>query len=518
MCFRSVPRPSPARLVRTARSVRTAHLVRSGFSARTTHSAPSALLATAVFLATGLLVLLPASAPAAADPRADPATRGASFFVFPGSAGPHGTAVSRTSGLPLPLGARPSPGASTSAGPGAPAASPSVARGTLVDRRLLHRPGTHVRPARGVPRPPELSALSWLVADARTGDVLAAHNAHLELPPASTLKTLFALTALPRLPEHGRHTVTDAELDDIGPNSSTVGIAPGLEYEVADLWRGVFLSSGNDAVRALAAMNGGVDATVAQMREKAKLLGALDTHVVSPDGYDAPGQVSSAFDLAVFGRTGLASPAFVRYSSTRDALFPGDGYMYGIHNTNRLLSGEDGIEPYPGLIGVKNGYTSGAGYTLIAAARHGERTLVVSVMNPQSGWSGAVYEEARELLDWGFKADGKVAPVGSLQPPPPPLPPRPAKAGPEPGPVAQAVRTAPPASSTPGSRPGTASASPPTHALASGDEGGEGGEGALSGVPVPAALTGAACAAAASLFLVRRRWRGRRASASGPGG
>ena len=93
---------------------------------------------------------------------------------------------------------------------------------------------------------------------------------------------------------------------------------------MADLWRGVFLSSGNDAVRVLAEMNGGWDSTVDQMRDKARQLGALDTQVVSPDGYDEPGQVSSAFDLAVFGRAGLSSAEFVRYCSTRWAEFPSD--------------------------------------------------------------------------------------------------------------------------------------------------------------------------------------------------
>src|SRR5207244_2240809 len=69
---------------------------------------------------------------------------------------------------------------------------------------------------------------------------------------------------------------------------------------------------------------------------------------------------------------------------------------------------------YDGLIGIKNGYTSHAGNTLVAAARRGGRTLVVTVMNPQSGGGFAVYEEARRLLDWGFGAAGRVDPVGSL--------------------------------------------------------------------------------------------------------
>lgn len=155
----------------------------------------------------------------------------------------------------------------------------------------------------------------------------------------------------------------------------------------------------------LAALNGGWRVTAERMEEKARALGARDTRVKSPDGYDAPGQVSSAFDLAVFGRAGLRSPEFAEYCARAEAAFPArDGGSYPIVNTNRLLTGADGVAPYRGLIGVKNGYTSHAGNTLVAAARRDGRTLVATVMNPRSDEGHAVYEEARDLLDWGFEA------------------------------------------------------------------------------------------------------------------
>ncbi|MFG2873575.1 D-alanyl-D-alanine carboxypeptidase family protein [Streptomyces sp. NPDC048337] len=315
---------------------------------------------------------------------------------------------------------------------GTPRAEPLPPRpAPSASEALLHRDGTHVRARPGAPElPDDVSALSWLVADARTGEVLAAHDAHRRLPPASTLKTLFALTALPNLPRGAHHTVTEADLDDVPDGSSTVGVSADQTYRVADLWRGVFLSSGNDAVHVLAEMNGGWEATAAQMQAKARTLGARDTTVVSPDGFDAEGQASSAYDLAVFGRTGLADPAFAEYAATADARFPGgthsDGsptWTFGIENTNRLVTGEDGVGRYPGIIGVKNGYTSRAGYTLIAAARRGGRTLLVTVMNPQRSNPNAVYYEAGTLLDWGFAAAGHVEPVGSLDPPASPAPP-----------------------------------------------------------------------------------------------
>ncbi|MCZ9340310.1 serine hydrolase, partial [Streptomyces sp. TRM76130] len=151
-------------------------------------------------------------------------------------------------------------------------------------------------------------ALSWVVADADSGQVLAAHDAHRRLPPASTLKTLFALTVLPVLPGGIRHEVRPEELAEVGPGSSLVGVAEGRTYRVADLWNGVFLNSGNDAVHVLAALSGGWREAAARMEAKARALGARDTEVRSPDGYDAPGQVSSAFDLTLFGRAGLRNP------------------------------------------------------------------------------------------------------------------------------------------------------------------------------------------------------------------
>ncbi|PWI13551.1 D-alanyl-D-alanine carboxypeptidase [Streptomyces sp. Act143] len=302
--------------------------------------------------------------------------------------------------------------ASTGSDPDAPGGP----QATAPQPRLLYRPGTQVRPlSKAAPRLPDVSALSWVVADADSGEVLAAHDAHRRLPPASTLKTLFALTVLPLLPGGIRHRVGNDELADVGDGSSLVGVREGRTYQVADLWRGVFLNSGNDAVHVLAGLSGGWRATAVRMQAKARALGALDTQVRSPDGYDTPGQVSSAYDLAVFGRAGLRNADFARYCRTAEARFPGGGgWSYEIQNTNRLLTGADGVEPYDGLVGIKNGYTSHAGNTLVAAAKRGGRSLVVTVMNPQAGGGFAVYEEARELLDWGFGAAGRVAAVGSL--------------------------------------------------------------------------------------------------------
>ncbi|MFF2044431.1 D-alanyl-D-alanine carboxypeptidase family protein [Kitasatospora sp. NPDC058170] len=307
----------------------------------------------------------------------------------------------------------PAAAAPAASGTAAPVGSGQDAAAVVGGARLA-RPAVQVAPLAGAPAlPTGLSGRSWLVADATTGEVLAARNAHLPLAPASTLKMLFADTVLPKFDRSLEHRVAPAELANLGAGSSLVGIKENLPYRVEDLWRGVFLSSGNDAVHVLAHMNGGLAQTVAQMQARAESLQARDTHVVSPEGYDQDGQVSSAYDLTLFARAGLRNRDFRAYCSTRTARFPGgvdkttgQRTAFDIANTDRLLG------KYPGLIGVKNGYTTNAGATFTGAAERGGRTLLVTVMHPEA--QATVYDEAAGLLDWGFAAAGKVQPVGQL--------------------------------------------------------------------------------------------------------
>jgi serine-type D-Ala-D-Ala carboxypeptidase (penicillin-binding protein 5/6) len=256
------------------------------------------------------------------------------------------------------------------------------------------------------PLPAGIAATGWLVADADSGEVLAAHDAHRRLPPASTLKTLFALTVLPTLPGGIRHRVREEELAGIGAGSSMVGVAEGHTYTVADLWRGVFLNSGNDAVHALARTDaGGVPATIRRMKAKAAELGALDTTVTDPTGLDADGQLSSAYDLALIARAGLQRKDFSRYAATRISYYPmRAGGRYQISNQNQLLFS------YPGALGVKTGFTTLARNTFVGAAQRDGHRLVVTLLNSPHG----VTQDAAALLDWTFANRATLDGIGTL--------------------------------------------------------------------------------------------------------
>ncbi|WP_374222906.1 D-alanyl-D-alanine carboxypeptidase family protein [Streptomyces sp. MBT65] len=388
--------------------------------------------------------------------------------------------------------AAPSPTPTPSATPTAtPPANMSSVGGTR-----LGMAGTQVNLTSGVPvLPKDVTARSWIVSDAESGAVLAAHNAHWRLPPASTLKMLFADTVLPKFPSTTEHKVVASDLAGMGAGSSVVPIKEGESYTVRDLWLGVFLRSGNDAVHVLSHMNGGVDKTVADMNTHAQDLQALDTRVVTPDGYDEPGQVSSAYDLTLFARSGLQKKDFREYCSTVSVKFPGETTKvkgksvrgtFEIRNTNRLLSGDSDVSVYPGIAGVKNGNTTNAGATFTGVAERGGKVLLVTVMNPEKDEHNEVYKEAAKILDWGFQADGKVQPVGELV-----APKNAAQASAQPG-----------ATATGEAGGDTSSKEPAANSTASAAE-----EDGSSGVGIALAVVGGLLVLlAGAVFLVNRRW------------
>ena len=261
---------------------------------------------------------------------------------------------------------------------------------------------------------PQVKARTWLLADATTGEVLAAKNPHKARRPASTLKTLTALTLLPQLEPDATWIGTARAQNTYG---SKAGIRKGREYTIDELFAGLLLPSGNDAAIALAQAHSTVSATVAEMNQVARELQAYNTTARNPSGLDAKGQFSTAYDLALIGRAAIARDDFLTYVGAKSAEFPNprkpkkngkERKPITIYNQNDLV-----MENYRGAIGVKTGYTSQAGRTFIGAAQRGNTTLIVSLMGIREPSDQA----ARKLLNWGFQNRGQIVPIGELVPP-----------------------------------------------------------------------------------------------------
>ena len=255
-----------------------------------------------------------------------------------------------------------------------------------------------------VPSPPSADVASYMIVDYDTGQILAEQSPHRTLYPASTLKVLTADTLIPQL--NASREVTPQAADFAAePDGSVVGMTAGVTYSIADLWRATFVESANDAVAELVHLSGGLNATVSAMQQEARSLGARDTTVVDADGYDQDGQLTSAYDLALFARAGLHLSAFRAYCDLKQTTFPGPK-----GTTLTLKSHDPMVLGYPGMIGIKGGLTTKAGHTYVGAATRNGHTIIETMMLGGTD----VFDQAAKLMDWAFAADGKVTPVGTL--------------------------------------------------------------------------------------------------------
>jgi serine-type D-Ala-D-Ala carboxypeptidase (penicillin-binding protein 5/6) len=257
-----------------------------------------------------------------------------------------------------------------------------------------------------VPRFPNNPAQAYLVADLTTGEVLAGKNAYQKLYPASTLKALVALALLPRLDPEMRYTATKADAQVEG---TKIRLIAGRKYRVDALMHALMIESGNDAGLALANAAGGLPAALKIMNQEARRIQALGTVAKNPHGLNAVGQTTTAYDMALIAKAGLARPDFAKIVKTQKYVFRDQGTKprtRTVYNHNRLLP------KYPGMIGVKNGYTRAAGNTYIGAAKRDGRTIVVTLLRLTPNYSRD--KVATAMLDWGFAAAGKIEPVGTL--------------------------------------------------------------------------------------------------------
>src|SRR5580692_826946 len=201
-----------------------------------------------------------------------------------------------------------SPG-SGSPGSGSPGSGSPVAQ--AVGGAQLAAKGVVVSyPSRSAPRLPGVAASAFVVADAGTGQVLAAKDPHGWYRPASTLKVLTAVALIPLLNPDAT-VVASKQATSTVPN--VVGLVAGRAYKISDLFTALLTISANDAAIALTQATGSFGEGMSLINGEARHLQADDTVAVDPNGLDAPGQHTSAYDLALIARQALKLPAFLKY-------------------------------------------------------------------------------------------------------------------------------------------------------------------------------------------------------------
>jgi len=253
------------------------------------------------------------------------------------------------------------------------------------------------------PRVPQVPASAFVVADATSGQILAARRPHARYGPASTLKILTAVSFIPVL---NPDATAVASKRAVSAEPDLVGLKLGHRYKIADLFRALLLISGNDAAIALAEATGSFSKGIALMNAEAHQLQANDTVVRQPNGLDAPGQHVSAYDEALIARRALQIPAFLNYDETRSTWFP-----ITLRDRIELFNEDRLLTTYRGFIGGKTGWTTPAMATYVGMARRNGHTLIVTLLHAVPG---TLFTSATAMLNWGFRMDGKISPAGWL--------------------------------------------------------------------------------------------------------
>lgn len=231
-----------------------------------------------------------------------------------------------------------------------------------------------------------------------TGEVLEATSPYRRLPPASLDKLMTLYLTLQAL-HAGRLTLetpvtVSAEAWRVGrtPGSSRMFLKAGDVVTVRQLLEGLMVASGNDAAEALAEAVAGTSARFVElMNAEAARLGMRDTHFVTPHGLPAPGEYTSAWDMALLARRILLDyPEALRFSSPRYETYAGIRQA----NWNNLIFRD------PRVDGLKTGHTEEAGYSIVATAREGPLRLIAVVMGARTLRERT--EVAERLLSLGF--------------------------------------------------------------------------------------------------------------------
>jgi D-alanyl-D-alanine carboxypeptidase (penicillin-binding protein 5/6) len=241
-----------------------------------------------------------------------------------------------------------------------------------------------------------IAAKSYLLSDFQTGQVLAGHNAHERIEPASLTKLMTAYVVFSaikknRLTLNQTVPVSDSAWRMIG---SRMFIEPNKQVTVDELIRGMIVQSGNDACIALAEAVAGSEASFTNlMNKEAERMGMENTHFTNTTGLPDPNHYTTAHDLT------LLATAIIRDFPEFYPLYSLKEYTYNNitqPNRNRLLW----LDPH--VDGMKTGWTKTAGYCLITSATRDKRRLISVVIGAKSANARSI--ESQRLLNYGFQS------------------------------------------------------------------------------------------------------------------
>lgn len=242
------------------------------------------------------------------------------------------------------------------------------------------------------------NAKSAILIEASTGEVLFEKNADERLVPASMTKMMSMLVIIEAIENDDLKWNQEIQVSE---NASSMGgsqilLETGEKMSVRDLFKGVAIASGNDAVVALAeAVAGTEDAFVQKMNDKAKELGLKNTNFKNPHGLDTANHYSSARDMSLIAKELVKHEKVLEFTSVyEDYLRENTDRKIWLVNTNKLVRFYDGVD------GLKTGFTEGAGYCLTATAKKDGMRVIAVVMGEAD--SKMRNQEVSEMLDYAF--------------------------------------------------------------------------------------------------------------------
>ena len=252
------------------------------------------------------------------------------------------------------------------------------------------------------PGAPKLNAGSWTLMDADTGHYLAGKNPDKRVSIASTTKIMVAIVALEEDVDMDKQVkVSEKAASYAGSVYSNIGLYPYDRVSVKDLLTAALVPSGTDADYALAEYlgNGSVDEFVAKMNDKAKELGLENTHFANPAGIDAPGNYSSAADLAKMTREAMKYPEFREIVNMPEATISTQDREIHVVTTNLLVLPNSGYD-YGPATGAKTGTSVQAGPCVVATAQSSDESYIAVVLDAAGNLQR--FEAARTALEYGF--------------------------------------------------------------------------------------------------------------------